>query len=99
MACDTNLLSVSRLQPYADSVFEKRERWSEPYPGPDQSAVSVHGFADADVVAGEMKRFVSQSEVDAGLPDGRPSKGLACHHSLACGHWGGEQDTATVLKM
>lgn len=68
------------------------------YPGPDQSAVSVYRFADEDVVAGEVKRFASQGEVDAGLPDGPPDESLSCHHSLACRHWrGGHIDT--VLRM
>lgn len=73
------------------------------YRRPDQSAVSVYRFADVDVVAGEMKRFASLGEVDAGLPDGPPDKSLSCHHSLACRHWrgggGGEWDTDTVLMM
>lgn len=49
------------------------------YPGPDQSAVRIHGLVDADVLTGKMKRFLSQREVNAGLPDVPPVQGLPCH--------------------
>lgn len=54
------------------------------YPGPDQSTVSIHGLADADVMTSKVKRLLSQRVVNTRLPDVPPVQSLSCHHFLIC---------------
>lgn len=54
------------------------------YPGPDQSTISIHRLADADVMTSKIKRFLSQCVVNTRLPDVPPVQSLSCHHFLAC---------------